>query len=114
MLFVTLLKNNPQVVVPVKKLTVTILAPSIAAPNTSIQLNTQGSSARGPSITVKKEIITSNAKLTLEEELAIAKKTALALNLEFKCSFASNLFAEKKNSPLKNGINRTLNNIYSI
>ncbi|GBB91914.1 hypothetical protein RclHR1_19370005 [Rhizophagus clarus] len=95
-------KNQPKVVVPIKRPIVTILAPNIA-PNTSIQSNIQGPSARGSSITVKKEIIASNAKVIPDKELAIAKETALALNLESKCSLAGDLFAEKKDSPLEDG-----------
>ncbi|GBC03250.1 hypothetical protein RclHR1_05030007 [Rhizophagus clarus] len=93
--------NQPKVVVPVEKPIIVIPAPSIAS-NTSQQPN-QGASAKGPSITVKKEIMASKAKPTLAEEQAIAKDKALTSNLETERSLASDLFAEKKDGPLKDG-----------
>ncbi|GES75526.1 hypothetical protein GLOIN_2v1786507 [Rhizophagus clarus] len=95
-------KNQPKVVVPAKKLIVIIPAPSIAS-STSFQPNNQGTSAEGLSITVKKEIMVSNAKPTLAEEQAIAKKIALTSNLESECSLAGDFVAEKKDGPLEDG-----------
>ncbi|GBB85998.1 hypothetical protein RclHR1_12440001 [Rhizophagus clarus] len=94
--------NQPKVVVPVEKPIVVIPAPSIAS-NTSFQQTDQGASAKGPSITVKKEIMASKAKLTLAEEQAIAKKKALTSNLKTERSLVNDLFAEKKNGPLEDG-----------
>ncbi|GES81527.1 hypothetical protein RCL_jg4734.t1 [Rhizophagus clarus] len=65
-------------------------------------------STKGPSITVKKEIMVSKAKPTLAEEQAIAKEKALTSNLESERSLASNLFAEKKDSPLEDGADHSV------
>ncbi|GET04392.1 hypothetical protein GLOIN_2v1786507 [Rhizophagus clarus] len=91
--------TQPKVVVPVEKPIIVIPAPSIVS-NTSQQTN-QGASAKGPSITVKKEIMASKAKSTLAEEQATAKEKALTSNLETERSLASDLFAEKKDGPLE-------------
>ncbi|GBB95046.1 hypothetical protein RclHR1_24660005 [Rhizophagus clarus] len=92
--------NQPKVVVPVEKPIVVIPAPSIAS-NTSSQQTDQGASAKGPSITVKKEIMASKAKPTLAEEQAIAKEKAFTSNLETERFLTSDLFAEKKDGPLE-------------
>ncbi|GES87439.1 hypothetical protein RCL_jg3749.t1 [Rhizophagus clarus] len=49
-----------------------------------------------PSVTIKKEIMASNTKLTEAEELAIAKKTAFASNLDSEHAFTNDLFNKKR------------------
>ncbi|GBC10605.1 hypothetical protein RclHR1_09770008 [Rhizophagus clarus] len=87
--------NQPKVVVPVEKSIIIIPALSIAS-NTSSQQTNQGASAKGPSITVKKEIMASKAKLTLVEEQAIAKEKALTSNLESERSLAGTSLLKKR------------------
>ncbi|GES90875.1 hypothetical protein RCL_jg14445.t1 [Rhizophagus clarus] len=65
----------------------------------SIKHNT--SQPKGPSVTVKKEIITANAKCTLAEELVVAQNTALASNLDTELSLAQDLFANKKDDQVR-------------
>ncbi|GBB91198.1 hypothetical protein RclHR1_18380004 [Rhizophagus clarus] len=88
-------KNQSKVVVPIEKPIVTILASSITS-NTLTQLKSQVPPTRGPSVTVKKEIVTQNVKLILEEEQTIAKKMALVSNLDSERFLAGDLFAEKR------------------
>ncbi|GET03348.1 hypothetical protein RCL_jg16208.t1 [Rhizophagus clarus] len=82
-------------IVPSRKPLVIIPARSSTPELTSPPQHTT-SSSRGPSVTIKKEIITQNKKLTEAEEIAISKQTALASNLASEQALASDLFKKNK------------------
>ncbi|GBB86489.1 hypothetical protein RclHR1_25010003 [Rhizophagus clarus] len=94
--------KQPEMVVPSRKPQVIIPARS-SPPELTTPTQHASSSTRGISITVKKEIMAQSQKLTPEQELAIAKKTALASNLVSEQALASDLFKEneKKDDQVK-------------
>ncbi|GES72520.1 hypothetical protein GLOIN_2v1786507 [Rhizophagus clarus] len=93
-------KNQSKVVVPIEKPIVTILASSITS-NTLTQLKSQVPPTRGPSVTVKKEIVTQNVKLILEEEQTIAKKMALVSNLDSERFLADRIMSKQVATSVK-------------
>ncbi|GBC01865.1 hypothetical protein RclHR1_04360010 [Rhizophagus clarus] len=87
--------NQPKVIVPDKKSSVIIMAQS-SSTETSLLPKTNIPPTGNPSVTIKKEIMASNTKLTEAEELAIAKKTAFASNLDSEHAFTNDLFNKKR------------------
>ncbi|GES74101.1 hypothetical protein GLOIN_2v1783570 [Rhizophagus clarus] len=78
--------GKPQVIIPARSSSSELITPT----------QHTNSSTGGLSVTVKKEIMAQNQKLTPEQELAIAKQTVLASNLASEQALASDLFKENE------------------
>ncbi|GBC08251.1 hypothetical protein RclHR1_00080028 [Rhizophagus clarus] len=78
--------RKPQILIPARNSTPELILP----------IQHASFPAKGPSVTVKKKKIAQNKKFTAEEELVIAKKSILALNLDSEQTLVSDLFKENK------------------
>ncbi|GBB95851.1 hypothetical protein RclHR1_26290001 [Rhizophagus clarus] len=101
--------KRPEMVVPSGKPQVIIPARS-SPPELTTPTQHASSSTGGLSVTVKKEIMAQNQKLTPDQELAITKKTALASNLASEQALASDLFKEngKKDDQVEDATDRAV------
>ncbi|GES87044.1 hypothetical protein GLOIN_2v1786507 [Rhizophagus clarus] len=92
--------GKPQVIIPARSSPSELITPTQHA----------NSSTGGLSVTVKKEIMAQNQKLTPEQELAIAKQTVLASNLASEQALASDLFKEneKKDDQVEDAANHAV------
>ncbi|GBB88733.1 hypothetical protein RclHR1_15300006 [Rhizophagus clarus] len=77
--------GKPQVIIPARS----------SLPELTTLTQHTSSSTGGLSVTVKKKIMAQNQKFTLEQELAIAKKTALTSNLVSEQVLASDLLKKR-------------------